>query len=93
MWRVEEPRRADAQIDSIPADILTRHEKWKDIALISGPAGLRLIEGLHDEALIGGWKGYRSSRLGLPYRVIYRVVADEQVFQVVSITVRDDRRS
>jgi len=40
MWRIEEHRRVDKQIDAIPTDILKRYEKWKDIAEISGPTGL-----------------------------------------------------
>ena len=93
MWRVEEHRRVDKQVLAIPMDILKRYEKWKDIAGISGPAGLRLIKGFHDEALAGGWKGYRSSRLGRQYRVIYRAVSVEQLFQVASITAHDYRRA
>jgi mRNA-degrading endonuclease YafQ of YafQ-DinJ toxin-antitoxin module len=54
--------------------------------------GLRLIKGFRDEALAGEWKGRRSSRLGDPWRVMYRVVADETLFQVASITVHDYRR-
>ncbi len=69
-----------------------RYEKWKDIAAISGPPGLRLIKGFHDEALCGEWRGYRSSRLGIQWRVIYRVVTKELLFQVASITAHDYRR-
>ena len=60
--------------------------------MLSGPPGLRLIKGLHDEALSGEWKGHRSSRLGLQWRVIYRTVPEQQLFQVVSITAHDYRR-
>ena len=93
MWRIEEHRRVDRQVASIPKEILKRYEKWKDIASISGPPGLRLIKGLHDEALAGEWQGYRSSRLGLQWRVIYRVVPAEILFQVASVTSHDYRRS
>jgi toxin HigB-1 len=79
-------------MDSAPAEILKRYEKSKDIAMLSGPAGLRWIKGFHDEALGGEWEGYRSSRLGLKYRVIYRVTAAQALFQVVSITPHDYRR-
>ena len=92
MWRVFEHRRVDRQCASAPQEILKRYEKWKDIAVISGPPGLRLIKGFHDEALSGEWAGYRSSRLGLKYRVIYRLVSQEQLFQVFSITAHDYRR-
>ncbi len=92
MWRIEEHRRVDKQAATVPVEILKCYEKWKDIASISGPPGLRLIKGLHDEALSGEWKGFRSSRLGDQWRVIYRVVAEDLLFQVASITAHDYRR-
>lgn len=92
MWRIEEHRRVEKQVKSIPKDILKRYEKWKDIAAMSGPPGLRLIKGFHDEALSGEWRGYRSSRVGIQWRVIYRFFANELLFQVASITAHDCRR-
>ena len=92
MWRIFEHRRVDKQCAAVPEEILKRYEKWKDIAAISGPSGLRQIAGFHDEALSSAWKGHRSSRLGAQYRVIYRVLHDELIFQVVSITAHDYRR-
>ena len=82
----------DRQLDRAPREVLQRYEKWKDIAMLSGPPGLRLIKGFHDEALSGEWKGHRSSRLGIQFRLIYRVIASEQLFQVVSVTAHDYRR-
>jgi addiction module RelE/StbE family toxin len=92
VWRIDEHRRVDKQLAAVPREILKRYEKWKDIAMLSGPPGLRLIRGFNDEALAGEWKGYRSSRLGVQYRVIYRVLSVERTFQVVSITAHDYRR-
>jgi mRNA-degrading endonuclease YafQ of YafQ-DinJ toxin-antitoxin module len=92
MWRIEEHRRLDKQIASVPKDIVKRYEKWKDIASISGPPGLRLVKGFNDEALSGRWKGYRSSRLGLQWRVIYSTIPEDLLFQVASITAHDYRR-
>jgi addiction module RelE/StbE family toxin len=92
MWRIEEHRRVDKQVASAQKEILRRYEKWKDIAALSGPSGLRLIKGFHDESLKGKWRGYRSSRLGDQWRVIYRVAAKEQLFQVASVTAHDYRR-
>jgi toxin HigB-1 len=92
MWRIEEHRRVDKQLDTVPKEILKRYEKWKDIAALSGPPGLRLIKGFHDETLSGKWKGFRSSRLGDQWRVIYRLIAEELLFQVASITAHDYRR-
>ena len=92
MWRIEEHRRVDKQLSSAPREILKRYEKWKDIAMLSGPPGLRLIRGFNDEALAREWKGDRSSRLGLQWRVIYRTEPEQQLFQVISITAHDYRR-
>jgi addiction module RelE/StbE family toxin len=92
MWRIEEHRRVDRQLASAPKEILKRYEKWKDIASLSGPPGLRLIKGIHDEALPGEWKGYRSSRLDDQWRVIYRVIAYDLLFQIASITPHKHRR-
>jgi mRNA-degrading endonuclease YafQ of YafQ-DinJ toxin-antitoxin module len=92
MWRIEEHRWVDKQLAGVPREILKRYEKWKDIAVLSGPPGLRLIKGFHDETLSGEWRGHRSSRLGAQYRIIYRAVPEDQLFQVVSITAHDYRR-
>ena len=92
MWDVYEHRRLAKQLDVLPVEVLKRYEKWKDIAIVSGPLGLRLIKGFHDEELRGKWQGYRSSRLGLQYRVIYKVMAKEAIFQLVSISPHEYRR-
>jgi toxin HigB-1 len=92
MWRIEEHRRLDKQLAHAPKEILKRYEKWKDIVTLSGPQGLRLITGLHDEALEGKWLGYRSSRLSLQWRLIYRVMTETLTFQVTTITAHDYRR-
>ena len=89
MWRIEEHRRVDKQLSGASREILKRYEKWKDIAMLSGPPGLRLIRGFNDEALSGKWVGHRSSRLGLQWRLIYLTVPDQQLFQVVTVTPHD----
>ena len=94
MWRIEEHRDADKMLSSkqVPIEILKRYEKWKDIASLSGPAGLRAIRGFRDEALSGEWKGFRSSRLNEQWRVIYQALADVLLVRVVRITAHDYRR-
>ena len=92
MWQIVEHPRTGKQLYSAPLEIQKRYEKWKDIARISGPLGLRAIRGFRDEALSGKWQGHRSSRLNLQYRIIYRVVASQLLFQVVEVTPHDYRR-
>ena len=92
MRDVYEHRRVVRQIRKLPAEILKRYEKWKDIVAVSGPQGLRLIKGFNDEVLSGEWKGHRSSRLGQQYRVIYRIEKVSILVEVVSVTPHDYRR-
>jgi len=92
MWEVYEHRRVSRQLGSVPVDVLKRYEKWKEIVSISGPEGLRRIRGFNDETLRGEWKGFRSSRLSLQYRVIYRVERDKVLVQVIRVTPHDYRR-
>ena len=94
MWRIEEHRDVDKELSGrVPIDILKRYEKWKDIASLSGPPGLRAIKGFRDEALSGKWKGFRSSRLNEQWRVIYKVIADALLVRVVRVTPHDYGRS
>ena len=95
MWGIEEHRQADKELSSgrVPLEILKRYEKWKDIAMLSGPQGLRAIKGFRDEALSGDWKGYRCSRLNEQWRVIYQVVADALLVQVIRVTPHDYRKT
>jgi addiction module RelE/StbE family toxin len=92
MWGIYEHTRVGRQLKRLPTEVLKRYEKWKDIATISGPQGLRMIKGFHDESLFGKWKGHRSSRLNSQFRVIYRVESDRILIEVVSITAHDYRK-
>lgn len=93
MWQIFEHRNIRRRIQKLPKEILKRYEKGKDIVQISGPAGLRLIRGFNDEPLRGEWKGHRSSRLGLQYRVIYRLDREQFFVLVVELTLHDYRRT
>lgn len=87
MRRIEEHRRIDKQLSgSVPQEVLKRYEKSKDIAMLSGPPGLRAIKGFQDESLSGEWNGHRSSRPGLQWRVIYRVCASVLLIQVIQVS-------
>jgi len=92
MWEVYEHRSVGRKLKKLPVEVLKRYEIWKDIVRVSGPPGLRLIKGFHDEALRGEWKGYRSSRLGMQFRVIYKLETKESAALVVNITAHDYRR-
>ncbi|MDF7809621.1 type II toxin-antitoxin system mRNA interferase toxin, RelE/StbE family [Pontiellaceae bacterium B12219] len=92
MWEIYEKHSLVKKFRRIPSEVLKRYEKWKDIVAISGPEGLRLIQGFHDEALKGQWKGFRSSRLGKQYRLIYKIIDKKLYVEVIDITPHDYRR-
>jgi toxin HigB-1 len=92
MWQIYEHRHLSRSLEKLPQEVIKRYEKWKDIVRVSGPQGLRLIKGFHDEALKGQWNGFRSCRLGLQYRVIYKIVSDEVYVAVLDVTAHDYRK-
>lgn len=85
MWKVYEKRTIQKSLKKAQKEILKRYEAWKRIVEVSGSDGLRLIKGFNDEALKGNCKGIRSSRLGIQWRVIYRIengLLEVEVFEV-----------
>lgn len=92
MWKIFEHKAAIKQLKSLPVDALKCYEKWKDIVALSGPSGLKQITGFKDEALRGEWKGYRSSRLNIQYRIIYKIENEQLFVKVVKVTPHDYRR-
>ena len=92
MWGIYEHHGLVRRLPRLPIEVLKRYEKWKDIVAISGPEGLRLIKGFHDEALKGKWRGHRSSRLGQQYRLIYKIERKVLYVKVIDITPHDYRR-
>ncbi|MDD4735247.1 MAG: type II toxin-antitoxin system mRNA interferase toxin, RelE/StbE family [Kiritimatiellae bacterium] len=93
MWEIYESHTLVRNLPKIPYEVLKRYEKWKDIVELTGPEGLRLIKGFHDEALKGQWLGHRSSRLELQFRLIYRVEDNKLYARVINITAHDYRRT
>lgn len=91
MWRIFEGRKTRKSLKKLPIEILKKYEKWKDIVHLTGPQGLRCFSGLKDEALKGRWFGYRSSRLNVQYRVIYRVNGEQFWVEVIDINAHDYR--
>ena len=76
MWTIFEKRQVSKVIKKAPKEVLKNYEIWKRIVELSGPHGLRLVKGFHDETLKGQWLGYRSSRLNRQWRVIYKIKSD-----------------
>jgi addiction module RelE/StbE family toxin len=92
MWQIYEKKSLLKSFAKIPRIILQHYEVWKRIVEQEGLDGLKLIKGFHDEALKGEWAGYRSSRLTLQWRVIYKVEKDSFEVYVIDINPHDYKR-
>jgi addiction module RelE/StbE family toxin len=85
MWTIYEKKSLVRSLGNIPVRIKKEYEIWKRIIELQGIKGLREIKGYHDETLKGEWKGFRSSRLSLQWRVIYK--AEKENLEVYIIDV------
>lgn len=85
MWTVYEKKSLLKSLKIVPLHIRKEYEVWKRIVEFQGTAGLRMIKGYHDEALQGDWKGFRSSRLSLKWRVIYKAESEQCEVYVMDV--------
>jgi len=86
MWRIREHHRLDKIIAKLPLQVVKKYELWKNIVFRHGPDKLKEFSGFHDEKLKGEFKGQRSSRLNIQYRVIYFVEKERVSIYVIDIT-------
>ncbi len=85
MWVVLEHRQVGKRLRRVHREVQVNYHEWKRIVELEGPQGLRLVKGFHDEALKGEWFGFRSSRLGRKWRVIYKIEKEKLVVYVVEV--------
>ena len=86
MWYIREHYKLNKVIAKLPLQVVKKYELWKNIVFRHGPDKLREFPGFHDEKLKGEFKGQRSSRLNLQYRVIYSIEKEVVSVYVIDIT-------
>jgi addiction module RelE/StbE family toxin len=91
MWSVLVSKAASKALQRAPKNVKKNWDVWLGIVEQSGPVGLRAIKGFHDEALSGTWQGWRSSRLSIEYRLIYRVQQSDLQVYVERVSKHDYR--
>ena len=89
MCKIYERKSLVKSLSKVPRAILQHYEIWKRIIEHEGHQGLPLIKGFDDEALNGEWEGYRSSRLTIKWRVIYKLEKDVFEIYVIDINPHD----
>jgi proteic killer suppression protein len=85
MWMVYEKKSLAKHFKKIPIEVIKRYEIWKRIVELEGISGLKAIKGFHDESLKGEWSGFRSSRLTIKWRVIYKINNEELEVYVIDV--------
>lgn len=85
MWTIYEKKSFLKFLKLIPKHIKKEYELWKRIVELQGIQGVRMIKGYHDEALKGEWKGFRSSRLSIQWRIIYKAETEQLEVYVIDI--------
>ena len=86
MWHIREHHKLDKIIAKLPLQVVKKYELWKNIIFRHGPDKLLEFPGFHDEKLKGEFKGQRSSRLNIQYRVIYSIQKEVVSVYVIDIT-------
>lgn len=94
MVKINESRQAQKDLNKLPKEILRSYEIWARMIENHGTLVLKKFSGYHDEALKGEWRGYRSSRLNLKWRVIYQVHQNNEIeiVNVDRVSAHDYRR-
>jgi addiction module RelE/StbE family toxin len=91
MWTILQASEVKKELRRCPQRILDKYEQWKAIVQASGPSALLALRGLNDGVLKGRWRGFRSSRLNLQWRVVYEVRREQVTVVVVRISAHDYR--
>jgi mRNA-degrading endonuclease YafQ of YafQ-DinJ toxin-antitoxin module len=89
MWTIYESDSVVKLCRRLPNQVLKKYELWKAIVRYNGVEKLREFKGFHDEPLKGKWSGFRSSRLNIQYRVIYRFNKREVTVWIEEITAHE----
>jgi addiction module RelE/StbE family toxin len=94
MIKLIESKQAQKDLNKVPRVILRSYETWARMIEAHGTGVLRKFPGYHDELLQGEWRGYRSSRLNLKWRVIYQIShsGEIEIVSVIRVTAHDYRR-
>ena len=72
-WQILESSDVIKILKKLKPNVKRKYEFWKDMLFEEGPMGVRGWKGFKDESLKGKYTGYRSSRLNIQYRVIYKI--------------------
>lgn len=91
IWTIYEVRNLGCKLIKMPIQVVKKYELWKSLLHCNGPAVLRQFPGFHDESLKGMWTGFRSSRLSLKFRVIYRISWETKIIFVEDVNAHDYR--
>ncbi len=83
--RVVLTRRFEKDFKKVPGFIQDKVRSWIEAVELKGIGEIMKKPGLHDEPLQGTRFGERSVRLNKAYRLIYRVIEDRVVIELLEV--------
>jgi len=87
--RVITTRKFEKQLDDVPEYIRLKAMNWIFMIELRGIQEISKAKGFHDEPLIGKRKGQRSIRLNRAYRLIYRVLEESLIIELLEVNKHD----
>lgn len=87
--RIRSTRNFEKQLEKVPEFIRKKVMNWIFLVESLGPSVVAKSKGFHDEPLKGERKGQRSIRLNSAYRIIYRVVDDSILIELLEVHKHD----
>lgn len=73
-------------LEKLPKEICAAYSVWRNIVLMDGLKGLRMVKGFHFEKLKGNRGGQYSCRLNRGYRVIFIRGCDVIIVVVLEVS-------
>jgi mRNA-degrading endonuclease YafQ of YafQ-DinJ toxin-antitoxin module len=89
IWDIQETKFVRKNWKGLPSSVQKKYRAWIEIAKNGGSKNLKKFSGLNDEALKGKLKDFRSSRLDIKYRVIYKEDKKKNEILVKSLTAHN----
>lgn len=82
-------RTFEKQLELVPAYIRSKAMQWVFMVELLGLSSVSQSKGFHDEPLKGKRRGQRSVRLNKSYRIIYKVIDNSIVIELLEVNKHD----
>lgn len=89
LCKIRVTRTFEKQLSKVPVNIRLKVMSWVYMVELLGLQEVSKTKGFHDEPLKGDRKDQRSIRLNKAYRLIYRIVDDSVLIELLEVNKHD----